>query len=87
MKTATSQHDRFFKVSSRQREARMCARRCSVVEFFCSPFPCLCGVCVLQRLEEEKDGFSVVADYFGKGLFEPQPPEPSNSGKLPMPGL
>ena len=46
MKSATTQHDKFFK-----------------------------------RLEEEQDGFSVVADYFGRGLFEA--PDTAASGKLP----
>jgi hypothetical protein len=44
MKSAASQHDRFFK-----------------------------------RLEEERDGFSVVADYFGRGIFEKQTPSEANA--------
>lgn len=35
-----------------------------------------------KRLEEEQDGFSVVADYFGRGMFDP-PSKDSNTGKLP----
>jgi hypothetical protein len=38
-------------------------------------------VCVLlcvRLQEDEQDGFSVVAEYFGRGLFEP--PEPEHGG-------
>jgi hypothetical protein len=54
LRSATSQHDRFFK-----------------------------------KLEEEPDGFSVVADYFGRGLFEKQEAEEDggvSGGKLMAPG-
>jgi hypothetical protein len=29
------------------------------------------------------DGFSVVADYFGRGMFEPSNGKDASSGKLP----
>jgi len=36
-----------------------------------------------KRLEEEQDGFSVVADYFGRGMFEPANGKDATTGKLP----